>query len=202
MKFMRHVDKVSLPGLLDSGDPDITELGKVQARVAGQFLVEYELGIVATSPSRRTLQTYDYAGLADIAPCRLISADFSELDAGTDAGRPIAEVFTPVVESAAIIAGLDLRINPEAQTLAEVGELARAGIDRYRDDIGLIITHGQTFKALVGVTCGLDRPATLAVPFRNGEIVEFDPFNPEEPVSLFYPNDYIDPVTLEVTYPA
>ncbi|HEX8227189.1 MAG TPA: histidine phosphatase family protein [Candidatus Saccharimonadales bacterium] len=172
-------------------DPALTLRGEAESRQLFAYLAGRGIdGMVASSPAQRTVRTFD-VGTVDTplaSTSRFISADFEEIDMGVYTGMTKQEIFAiPGVQDEIDELGNDWR--PKGgESVTDRAEKMYEGLERFGDSVAALDGHSFGLKALIGVRLGWSRQQILEYSISNAEAVEFDIFEPAEPVRLFKPD--------------
>jgi broad specificity phosphatase PhoE len=136
----RHTGRTDVP---------LTEVGRHQAKLAGQRLRGHEWAAVLSSPLQRARETAELAGLGGAALCD----DLVEWDYGADEGRRTADIRRERPGWSLFVDGV-----PGGETLADVSRRADRVIERVRDLDGdaVLVAHGHVLRVLGARWVGLD----------------------------------------------
>ncbi len=175
--FARHPESANNAraiSCLDAGDPPLTELGIYQAHETGKFCANSGFEALVISPTIRTRQAADiiikYANIPIYE-----EAGLTEFNWGSDAGRPVDEVFTPEVEERACAQGMDFRVNPQADTIREAHRDVTAVLQRYAGRAVLPLTHNFKIKSWLAGELNLSRGQMRQVKIPNAAVVQTAP---------------------------
>ena len=139
--------------LLGRADPALDDVGRDQARRAGEALVGAGVDRIVTSPLQRCRATAALVGEALGLPVavdeRWVEMDYGELD-----GVPVASV--PAATWATWAADLDWA-PPGGESIAALGERVRAACDELVADAAstLVVSHVSPIKAAVAWALGV-----------------------------------------------
>ncbi|QGN57743.1 histidine phosphatase family protein [Nostocoides sp. HKS02] len=143
-------------------DSDLSGLGREQARAAAAALAAYQPSLVVASDLKRAAETGDeVARLCDIP----ISYDarWREIHVGEWAGMTAAEVNAEYPEERLRhLRGEDFKRGVHGESLSDVAQRVRSGLDDLLDDLGpgqtaVVATHGVTGRVVIAELVDLDR---------------------------------------------
>jgi broad specificity phosphatase PhoE len=138
---LRHTGRTDIP---------LTDLGRTEARSAGDLLDQREFALVLVSPLSRARETCELAGYLDQAG---VDDDLVEWDYGVAEGRTTAEIRTETPDW--LVWGDD---TVDAEKLAEVGARADRVIARCLEADGdvALFGHGHALRILTARWCNMD----------------------------------------------
>lgn len=161
-------------------DKPLTELGRQQARTAGQKLKDNEISVIYSSPSKRTLETARIIakeiGLEGI----IIEPDLKERDYGGLTGKPVADIpkyATKTLQTDGVLYFLDA---PGAESFGEnllrAKRILKKVKDKHPNDNVLLVTHGDMGKMIRAAYHNWSIEQGLKTPFfDNSEVLELAP---------------------------
>lgn len=136
-------------------DPELTQRGLEQARAAADYLHQFSIDRVVSSPLRRTQQTAQAVTLRFSCEPKLIEQDFGEWDGLTyaEAAEKDPEVMPRFLSGVSVPppGGESL-----AQVYRRVREWQRAFVAAHPGETILVVTHMAVAKSLVRLALGAD----------------------------------------------
>lgn len=188
--FMRHpesVHNIEPTSLFDIGDPELTDLGRLQAVKMAGFVADRGLSTIVCSPALRTVHAAEIIGRALGQNIDIYEEEgLRELNWGSWAGKEVDRMFTDTEKMRAAQEGLDFRANPEAETMREVHARVQDVVDKYEEAVYL--TSNFTIKSAVVTELDWPRMRVKGIKILNGQAVEFNPLSEETPLqTLFLP---------------
>lgn len=188
--FKSEVNAADL-GLFDDGDPNVTCDGLLYGNVVGPIVAQLNIGIIVCSVARRAIQTAESVqeylpGVPIVQDVRAVEQQWGPL-----AGQSKAGFFTPEMHERAQAEGLAFKPYDDTESTLEVADRMLSLLADYEDyDEGnvLIVTHGQTAKALPAAAQGVDRSTYLSCKVPNGSLALLDLDDPNIRTPLDYRN--------------
>ena len=130
-------------------DLPLTEKGEQQAEALRRELSGHSFALVLTSPLQRARRTCELAGLGGAA---IVEPNLTEWNYGTYEGRTTEDILRERPGWSLFRDGV-----PDGETLAQVGERARAVIERAQSVTGdvALFAHGHILRVLAACWVGL-----------------------------------------------
>lgn len=176
--LIRHgQDEDNAKGILNGKrDTALTQFGRQQAYTVAQKLKDYGIDIIYTSPLARAYQTAQI--IAKVIAVDEIIADqhLIERDFGILTGKPVTDI-SRYTDKIIISDGVNYFLDAEgAESFPTLYDRAKKILSeiqqRHRDNVILVVTHGDIGKMIRGVYYGWSWEKSLQTPyFNNTEIL-------------------------------
>ena len=169
--LIRHgQDEDNAEGILNGRrDTTLTQFGRQQAYMVAQKLKDRGINVIYTSPLARSYQTAKI--IADVIAVDEVIADqhLIERDFGILTGKPVADIphyADKIIISDKVNYFLDVDSAEGFPVLYDRAQKILSEIQqRHRDDVVLIVTHGDIGKMVRGVYCGWSWERSLQTPY-------------------------------------